>query len=144
MSRIKLGQAGFCYLLGNETLPGLLKIGATTDTPANRAKQLSASTGVAKPFVVLYSRAVPDVNEAEAQMHAAFADRRVNEGREFFSVSLYEAARTLDSLCIDTFSRLDPPTPFSELFASFPDDGEARDLTESERKACRRLEARLS
>lgn len=118
---------------------GILKIGACTCLPEERAKQLTASTSSALPFVVLYSRATQDVNATEAAMHAAFAAQRVNEGREYFRVSLYEAARTLDSLCADTFSRFDPPTPFAELFSTFPDDGSGRSLTPKEQAACRRL-----
>ena len=105
-----------------------------------RAKQLSAATASPTPFTVLYSRAVADCNEVEARMHAIFADRRVNEGREFFSVSLYEAATALDGLCGDKRFKPKPLTPWAELFASFPDDGSGRELTLEERARCRALE----
>ncbi len=140
MSRIKLGTSGFVYLVRSEAMrEGIIKIGACTCFPEERAKQLSASTSAATQFQVLYSREVPDVNEAEAAMHRAFAAQRVNENREFFRISLYEAARTLDALCGDIFSKLEPRTPFAELFYTFPDDGSARSLTTDEQRACRRL-----
>ena len=145
ISRIPLKSPGYCYLMRNEAMKeGILKIGASTCLPEERAKQLTASTSSALPFVVLYSRATNDVNATEAAMHSAFAAQRVNEGREYFRVSLYEAARTLDSLCADTFSRFDPPTPMAELFASFPDDGTGRSLTVEEQIACLQLAAKLA
>lgn len=144
MSSISLGSPGYVYLIGNGSMPGLLKLGATTDDPNLRAKQLTASTSSPTPFHVLYSREVPDVNAMEAAMHAAFASQRINENREFFRVSLYEAATTLDALCGDTQFHQDPPTPWANLFATFPDNGTARDLTEEERAACADLASRLA
>lgn len=144
MSRIPLGSPGHVYILSNASMPGILKIGATTDFPDERAKQLTTSTSAASPFFVAYSREVSDCTAIEAQMHSAFAPQRVNESREFFRISLYEAARTLDMLAGDIFSKLKPATPFAELFSSFADDGSARELTESERRQCQELQRRLA
>lgn len=141
MSSISRGESGYIYILGTSA-HSYLKIGQTTLDPVTRAKQLSAATASPTPFTVLYSRAVSDCNEAEAKMHAAFADRRVNDGREFFSVSLYEAAIMLDRLCGDSRFKPKPLTPWSELFATFPDDHEGRasaTLTPEERAKCRAL-----
>ncbi len=135
MSSIALGSPGHCYVLSNPSFEGVLKIGATTLDPVTRAKQLSAATAAPTPFHVVYSRKVPDVNEAERMMHAAFADRRVNEGREFFRVSVFEAATTMDKLVGgESAIRHEVATPFAELFATFPDDGTPRDLTDAERR----------
>ncbi len=142
MSKIPLGTPGIIYILSNESMPGILKIGATTDTAVARAKQLSSATAAATPFVVLYSKSVSDCNEVEAQMHRAFADRRVNDGREFFEVSLYEVATTLDRICGSRGFNPEPQTPWAELFATFPDDGSARELTAEERAKCRALDMR--
>lgn len=143
MSSISRGQAGYIYIMGTSA-HSYLKIGQTTLDPATRAKQLSAATASPTPFTVLYSRAVTDCNEAEAKMHVAFADRRVNDGREFFSVSLYEAAIMLDRICGSSQFKPKPLTPFSELFASFPDDGGDRALTPEEQTRCRELESASS
>lgn len=145
MSRIANGSPGWVYCLGNASMyePGsgpLLKVGATTGTPQERARQLTAATASPTPFTVLYCREVADVNKAEAQIHSALAAHRVNDRREFFRVSVYEAARTLDAICGSVFSKLDPPTPFSELFASFQDSDDP-ELNAEEQRACRRLEA---
>lgn len=140
MSKIPLGTPGVVYILSNESMPYLLKVGCSTDTAIARAKQLSAATASPTPFVVAYSRFVSDCNEVEAKMHQIFADRRVNDGREFFEVSLYEAATALDGLCGDKRFKPKPLTPFSELFATFPDDGDGRELTPEEQARCRALE----
>ncbi len=154
MSSIVNGSKGFCYIMGSAALggtepgeAGLLKIGATTLSPAERAKQLTASTASPLPFFVLYSRPVPDVNAAEAAMHEIFASKRVNEKREFFRVSLLEAAKMLDLLCA-SYEPFDsgPPveTPYAELFASFEERPDDPYLNETEQAAVRALERKLA
>lgn len=140
MSSIRLGQSGILYCMTNASMPGLVKIGVTTDTAANRAKQLSAATASPTPFHVVYQKVVSDCNDAEAKVHAALADRRVNDGREFFEVSVYEAAVTMDRICGGERYKPKPLTPFAEMFASFPDDGSGRELTPEEQARCRALE----
>lgn len=144
MSSIPLRSPGHVYLFSNVAMPGLIKIGATTDFPEERAKQLTASTASPTPFVVLYSAFVSDCNDVETKMHSAFAHCRVNQGREFFRVSLYEAARMLDILAGSIFSSFEPKTPYAELFNSFPDDGGPRELTADERHACLQLKRKLA
>lgn len=145
MSSIPLHSPGCVYLMTSSVLQkeGILKIGSTTDHPDERAKQLTASTASPTPFIVLYSRTVSDCNDVEAKMHSAFAHCRVNQGREFFRVSLYEAARMLDILAGSIFSSFEPKTPYAELFATFPDDTGGRALTEDERYACLQLKRKL-
>ena len=139
MSKVPLGVSGYIYILGTSA-HSYLKIGQTMLDPAIRAKQLSAATASPAPFTVLYSRVVADCNAVEAKMHEIFADRRVNDGREFFGVSLYEAAIALDGICGDKRYKPKPLTPFAEMFAAFPDDGSGRELTPEERTRCRALE----
>lgn len=144
MSRIKLGESGWVYIITNASLAeGVLKIGATTDDPIIRAKQLSAATAAATPFVVAYSRKVSDVNLIEARMHQRFDDERLNEGREFFKVPLHRAIVALDEMAGEDYWGPKVETPFAEMFASFPDDGTARDLTPEEAAQCRKLELSL-
>lgn len=149
MSRIPLKSAGSVYALITDSHP-YVKLGATTLHPEVRAFQLTCATASPHPFKVLHSREVPDVNSAEAALHQRFAEQRVNGGREFFAISHDEAGQALDELCGDrryvSAKPLppEPPTPWAELFATFPDDGSARELNETEREACRRLEARCA
>ena len=146
MSSITTGQPGFVYLATSSTLSaaGLLKIGATTHDPDLRMKQLTASTSSPTPFFVAYSRRVSDVNDVEQRLHELFDDRRVNEGREFFQVTVYEAAMALDKMAGEgTRWKNEPETPWAELFATFPDDGSDRELTPEEAARCRELAADL-
>lgn len=76
-------------------MPGLVKIGMTAETPAIRAKKLSASTGVPTPFYVHYAAPVRDRRAAERLMHGAFAHKRVRRQREFFEMSPDEAVKGL-------------------------------------------------
>lgn len=39
-------MAGWVYILSNEYMPGIYKIGMTTNSPEARAKELSSATGV--------------------------------------------------------------------------------------------------
>lgn len=135
-------KEGWIYIMVSTSVP-YLKIGQTTLDPNTRAAQLSAPTSVATPFHVGYCRRVPNSNLAERAIHAALEPYRVSENREFFAVSLYEAARVLDALLIETFSMHEPPTPFAELFASF-EPSDDPNLNISERRACRNLEMRLA
>lgn len=135
-------KPGYIYIMSSASIP-YLKIGQTTDDPVVRAKQLSASTSAATPFHVAYARKVPDANLAERAIHVALAQYRVSDNREFFKVSLYEAARTLDALLIETFTMHDPPTPYAELFASFA-PSESNELTPDEQRQCRVLGERLA
>jgi len=150
MSKIPLNTPGFVYILVNDSIRSvvdsepILKIGATTDDPLNRAKQLSAATASAVPFLVAYSRKVSDVNLIETQMHERFAEFRVNSGREFFRVPLHKAIVALDEMAGEDYWGPKVETPFAEMFASFPDDGSPRTLTAEERAKCRQLERSLS
>lgn len=141
MSSIPLGSPGSLYLMRCEShSQGILKVGVTTLDPHTRAKQLTAATASPIPFHVLYSREVPDVNAAEAAAHSALAGYRVNDKREYFRVSVYEAARTIDALFGPIETGL--PMTFEDLFATFAPN-ESNELTPDEQAQCRALEQRL-
>ena len=145
MSRITNGSKGWIYLMTNASLAeGIIKIGATTDDPLIRAKQLSAVTSAATHFVVAYSKHVSDVNLIEARMHERFDADRVNKGREFFRIPLFKAIVALDEMAGEDYWGPKVETPMAELFASFPDDSSPRELTAEERAKCRQLERSLS
>lgn len=134
-------KPGWIYIMSNASIP-YLKIGQTTDDPNKRATQLSVSTSAPTPFHVAYCRRVPNSNLAERAIHSALETCRVNENREFFGVSVYEAARILDSILVETFSMHEPRTPMAELFASFEPSDDPH-LNADEQRSCRALEARL-
>jgi hypothetical protein len=89
-------SAGYLYVLQNETMPGILKVGKTTRDPTDRASELSG-TAVAVPFVVAYSAYYRDCDAAEAFVHDRL-DRggyRVSDQREFFRAPLADIIRLL-------------------------------------------------
>lgn len=146
MSKIPIGEKGYVYAMSCGW-PNMLKIGVTTDLPVERARQLTASTSSPSPFVVVYSRQVADCNLVEEILHERFSDRRVNAKREFFNVSLEEVARSMDQLAkmypyIGAGSAARMSLPWSELFATFDQDGPP-ELTPEERRKCRELAAQL-
>lgn len=85
---------GYVYVLTNESMPGLLKIGRTIRCVDGRANELY-QTGVPTPFKVIFSILSPDCEALEDLAHKKFAKFRVNPAREFFSAS---ASDVLDYL----------------------------------------------
>lgn len=75
---------GFVYVLANEAMPNIYKIGCTERSPSKRAEELSNSTSVPTPFFVVCYGEFREFQGVEYQMHQYFADKRVNAGREFF------------------------------------------------------------
>jgi T5orf172 domain len=72
------------YILTNEAMPGLIKIGKTSTDLKERVKELSRATGVPFPFEVYYACEVENCDLVERGIHEAFGDERVNPKREFF------------------------------------------------------------
>lgn len=88
---------GYVYILTNEAMPGLVKIGKTTRTVKQRISELQ-STGVPFPFTEFASFACPDCNWVEEQAHLLLADCRVNAGREFFLCEPYQAEAVVQNI----------------------------------------------
>src|SRR5438094_8686149 len=90
---------GFIYALINSSVPGLVKIGRTDRDPELRARELSAHTGVAAPFVVAFQRQVNDSEAAERFIHAFLESKglRVSADREFFHAPLHEVVQAMVS-----------------------------------------------
>jgi len=86
----------YLYLLSNPSIPNLIKIGMTKNTPDERMEQLF-STGVPEKFILEYSVIVPDSAVAERLAHTALNSYRHRSNREFFSVSVIEAVAIINS-----------------------------------------------
>lgn len=86
-------EAGYLYVLVNPTLPGMVKIGRTARSPAERAAELSTATGVPTPFIVAFEQAFDDCHKAEAYVHEVLSHKghRISSNREFFNISSTEA-----------------------------------------------------
>jgi hypothetical protein len=75
---------GFVYLLGNPAMPCYYKIGCTERAPHERARQLSAASGVPHPFHVLLYIEVDQHQKVEQRFHREISDFRARGDREFF------------------------------------------------------------
>ena len=78
------------YVLTNEAMPGYIKIGRTDTSVQQRMSELDR-TSVPLPFQCYYAARVPDNVHVEKTLHAAFADFRVRQSREFFRMDPYKA-----------------------------------------------------
>lgn len=138
---------GYIYALVNPSMEGLVKIGATVHDPIQRARQLSASTSSPHPFALAYSRRVSMPFQVEAELHEALDQYRVNDSREFFEVPLHKVIQLMEGYAEikkeRTSSAANMKLPWAELFATFPDNGDERELTEIEQEKCRDLEKSL-
>jgi hypothetical protein len=84
------------YVLTNEAMPGLIKIGRTTVDLATRIKQLYQGVpGLPLPFELFFACEVQDSKFVEAQLHEAFGDHRVSKNREFFKLTPERARAAL-------------------------------------------------
>jgi hypothetical protein len=87
-------MAEIVYVLINEAMPGLIKIGRTNAELAARIRGLY-STGVPLPFELFYACEVANGGFVESQLHEAFGDHRVSKGREFFRLAPERARAAL-------------------------------------------------
>ena len=84
---------GSVYILTNEGMPNLVKIGYTTRTAKERAEELykdrngNAVTGVPMRFDVAHEEFCDNPRELETLIHQELADLRPNKDREFFAFS---------------------------------------------------------
>jgi hypothetical protein len=86
------------YVLSNLTQPGILKIGYTKLTPDERAKQISAATGVALPYEVTWAFRCFNGEQMEGEVHRALEKYRVNSQREFFQIEIEEAKEIIEKI----------------------------------------------
>jgi hypothetical protein len=75
---------GFVYVLKNESMPGIYKIGFTTKHPKERMESLSQATACPTPFDLLAYFGCERPHEVEREIHQRLKNSRVNHAREFF------------------------------------------------------------
>jgi hypothetical protein len=88
---------GFVYILRNEAMPGLLKIGYSVKVPTERVLELF-TTGVPEPFELAYYCLVENADKLEIQVHRDLHAQRHRGGREFFRIELDEAIQSITRL----------------------------------------------
>lgn len=76
-------SAGYVYVLSNQSMPGVVKVGRSIHGGASRSRSLY-QTGVATPFNLEFEIFTPDHEWLESQAHMSLRFSRVNPDREFF------------------------------------------------------------
>jgi|GEM_PF-965660 len=109
------------YILTNEAMPGLVKVGKTTADLLGRIRAL-ASTGVPLPFECFFAAEVADCHLAEKLIHDVFDDHRVRKNREVFEVAPKRIASALKLAAIREI------TPTGPIVLE-PDDAALKTLT---------------
>ena len=83
------------YILTNESMPGIIKIGWTDNSVEQRMKELD-KTSTPLPFTCYYAKRVKDPTFVESKMHQAFDEFRIRDNREFFRMSPEQAKAALE------------------------------------------------
>ena len=79
---------GWVYVMFNEAMPGLVKVGFTLKDPNLRAAELD-STGTPRTPSVVYEALIESPRDVEQSVHARLKSK--NEGKEWFRCSPGEA-----------------------------------------------------
>ena len=76
-------EYGIVYLLTNPVMPGLVKIGMTTQEDIDKRMKELYTTGVPVPFECQFACKVKkgDCAKIEKALHTAFAPQRINANR---------------------------------------------------------------
>ena len=91
-------EYGIVYLLTNPVMPGLVKIGMTTQEDIDKRMKELYTTGVPVPFECQFACKVQksDCTKIEKALHTAFAPQRINANREFFRIQVEQAKAILE------------------------------------------------
>ncbi len=85
---------GWVYVISNQAMPGIVKIGYSMKDPNARAEEL-AHTGAPLPYSVDYEVLVHNPHSIEQAAHQALKDVRVSDNREWFRCSTSAAVSAI-------------------------------------------------
>jgi len=88
----------YVYVLVNKSMPGMVKIGMTTDTPVKRARDINRATGIPTPWVPVWSLKCYSSYILEQRVHEHLSQYRVAENREMFRIDSVTAQRVIEDL----------------------------------------------
>lgn len=89
------------YILTNESMPGMCKLGKTTDLEGRIKSLYQGISGIPLPFECFYAAKVQDMDKVETALHEAFEDYRVNPNREFFTIAPEKVLAILKVLALE-------------------------------------------
>ena len=85
---------GFVYILSNETMPGLLKIGYSERPVQERVAELNRATAVPSPFLIEAYFGFAEPQTAENLIHQRLSQYRLNN-KEFFKIEVDRAVEII-------------------------------------------------
>lgn len=91
----------YIYILTNDTMPGLVKIGFTKNKPSERVKQINAATGVPLDFEVKYQYPCFNAHDLEQEIHRYLENElgnRTNRNKEFFNMTVEQAISVIERI----------------------------------------------
>ena len=91
-------SAEYVYILVNRSIPNMVKIGMTTRSVDERAREINKATGVPTPWVPVYSFRCYASWILEQRVHERLAPYRINVDREMFSVTSTTAQQVIEDL----------------------------------------------
>lgn len=83
-----MANYGFVYLMSNNSMPDIYKIGYTDRSPLQRRDELSSSTSIPTSFELIFYIECENPIYVEKEMHDAFSKYRVSNKREFFKFDI--------------------------------------------------------
>jgi len=86
------------YVLTNSAMPGIVKIGKTTQSDVQTRMNQLYTTGVPVPFECAFAVQVNDCTTVESALHVAFGPYRINPNREYFKIDIEQAIAILKLL----------------------------------------------
>ena len=85
---------GWVYIITNQALAGLVKVGFTTNHPHERARELR-NTGVPHPYAVEYAVLVDNPRRLEKKVHRHLSGEKLKADKEWFRCSVEHATGIL-------------------------------------------------
>lgn len=110
-------MAQIVYILTNEAMPGIVKIGMTADSVESRLVSLNSHSGVPLPFECYFAAEVDSCSRVERILHKLFSEQRINPKREFFRI---EPEKAVLAISIGNFKDVTPGAVVADV-----DDQEA-------------------
>lgn len=92
---------GFIYILGNKSMPGIYKVGITTNSVLQRAIELS-STGVPTKFGVekIFEINQEDLRIVESESHSRLKVLNFHQGKEFFRAPIKDIIEIVEDVIL--------------------------------------------
>ena len=120
-----MGKKGFVYIMTNDSMPGIIKVGMSTKVPTERAKELE-DTGLPMPYVVQYYAFFDDMRQAEKKAHNELSKYHYN--KEFFKTDVGTAINCIENLGLSfnrLYCKLDKVELYKLALRLDPDDADA-------------------